>query len=167
MGHTGEAKTHFYSTERSRQHEVVEMTEVPYAKNLARKLPETGPKGHVEVFEDGAAQSVRVVTLGHKDRSHRARIFPSIFANDLEAPGSYRRARRFRVTIMPAKYVWQPLLFEHQESFSQAIEKGGRGRIGKESVTIGSQDLFPVPIRTGQPRTFSGRESLFRNGVEA
>src|SRR5882672_10204489 len=164
--HSGELKAHLDAGERAGEREVVEIAEVPDAKYLSCQAPEAGAERHVVGLEDDLAQPVGVVARGHHHRGERARILLGHRAQDLEAPGAHRAARRLRVARVAREYVLQTFLGEHRERFAQAVEQIGRGRVREITGLVVREHLVPVPVGARQLRRNGGLEGLAADAVE-
>src|SRR5882672_8212552 len=60
-------ESHFNACQRSHQHEVVEISQMPDAEHLAAELGEAGAERQVEGIQDHFAHAVGVVAGGHQD----------------------------------------------------------------------------------------------------
>src|SRR5882672_9718133 len=127
--HSGELETHLHAGEGAGESEVVEIAEVPDAKHFSCETPEARAERHVVGLEDDFPEAIGVVARGHHHRGERTRVFLGGAAQDLQAPGTHRAARRLRVAVVARKDVGQPFIPEHLQGLVQAVEQVRRRRI--------------------------------------
>src|SRR5258706_13412846 len=84
-----QSEAHLDAGEGAREHQIVEVAEVPDPEYFPRELTQAGTERHVVGFEDDLAQRVGVVAGGPRHRGERVRGFLGRRAQDLQAPGTY------------------------------------------------------------------------------
>ena len=167
VGHTCEPETHLDAAERSRQHQIVERSQMSDAEDAPGELAEPCPERHVEMLEDDLPQPVCVMAFRGVDRRQRAGVLRWILGDDVESPGAHCGARRRAMPRVAGENVLEPFLVKHPQRLSQAVQEVGRRGIGEESRLVRLQHLVPVPIGLRERRLCVCRERLFRDRVEA
>ena len=167
VGHTCEPETHLDAAERSRQHQVVERSQMADAEDAPGQLSESCSERHVEMLEDDLSQPVGVMAFRSVDRRQRARVLRWILGDDVESPGAHGGAGRRAMPRVAGENVLETFLVKHPQRLSQAVQQVGRRRIGEESRLVRLQHLVPVPIGLRERRLRVCRERFFRDRVEA
>src|SRR5882762_4785564 len=161
-----QSEAHLDAGEGAREHQIVEVAEVPDPEYFPRELTQAGTERHVVGFEDDLAQRVGVVAGGHHHRGERVRVFLGRRAQDLQAPGAHRAPRALRVARMAGEDVLQALLLEHRERFAQAVEQVGRRRVGEVAALVVGEHLVPGPIRARECSRTRRAARLFAHAIE-
>src|SRR5258708_35984076 len=92
MRDLGKIERHLDAGEGAHQHQIVEMTEVADAEDLALELRQSRAERHVEMLQDHVAKMVGVMASGHDDSGENRRVFLRIATENLEAPHQHCRA---------------------------------------------------------------------------
>ena len=108
MRHLRNCESHLNTAQRTAQRQVIEKAEVSDAEHTTDQLAQTHAKRHVVAFKDLPAQRIRIMAFRHQHRSQHAAVFSGIAAQDLEAPGADRAARRFGMPIVTREDVVNP-----------------------------------------------------------
>ena len=136
-------QSHLDTAQRSRQHQVVEVSQMTDAERASLEAAEPGAERHVESFEDDRAKPVGIVGFRHHHGGEDGAVLVFPRARDVELPGGHRGTRRGREPLMALEDVRQAFLFEHRERFAETKQQVRGRRIGEESRRVGRQHLLP------------------------
>src|SRR5260370_3515324 len=167
MRDLGKIKRHLDTGESAHQHQIVEMTEMADAEDLALELRQSRPERHVEMLQDHVAEMGGVMAGGHDDSGENRRVFLRIATENLEAPRQHSGPRGRSDFQMAGEDMVEPLLHQHLERFAQAIEKIGGRRVRPRTILVLLGYLLPIPIGPAHRVGLCCGESLLRYCIEA
>ena len=96
------------------EHQIVEIAQVADPEHPPGELAETVAERQVVTLEDGRAQRVGIEALRAPAPRSASSSTRAIQAQQLEAPGAHRPARRLGVARMAREHLLEPLLLQHR-----------------------------------------------------
>jgi tripartite ATP-independent transporter DctM subunit len=158
VGDAGKLKAHLHSGKRAEDRQIVRVSEMADAEDLAGEFAQPGPERHVEAFENERAHLIGVVSFGRAHPRYSRRVMSRVRALQLQPPGGDSAPASFAMPDVPGENGLHALLMQHGDRFFQAVEQRGCGSIRKEAAFVIRQHLLPVPIAMRQPGGLSGFE---------